>query len=82
MCTLKKDRKTSICFQAKTFNITVIQSYVPTTDTEEGEVDWVYEDLKDFLEVTSKKKKRFTFHHGALEHKSRKSRDIRNNRQI
>ena len=58
MCTLKKDRKTSICFQAKTFNITVIQSYVPTTDTEEGEVDWVYEDLKDFLEVTSKKKKK------------------------
>ena len=42
----------SICFQAKMFNITVIRVYVPTTDAEETEVDWFYEDLKDFLELT------------------------------
>ena len=47
----------SICFQAKMFNITVIRVYVPTTDAEETEVDWFYEDLKEFLELTLKKKK-------------------------
>ena len=42
----------SICFQGKPFNITVIQVYVPTSNTEETEVEWFYEDLQDLLELT------------------------------
>ena len=42
----------SVCFQGKTFNITVIQVYAPTADAEEAEVDQFYEDLQDFLELT------------------------------
>ena len=45
----------SVCFQGKPFNITVIQVYVPTSNTEEGEVEWLYEDLQDLLELTPKK---------------------------
>ena len=41
----KNDRMISVRFQGKPFNITVIQVYVPTTNTEEAEVDWFYEDL-------------------------------------
>ena len=47
-----------ICCQGKTFNITVIQLYAPTTNIKEVEVDWFYEDLQDFLKQTPKKKKR------------------------
>ena len=43
----------SVHFQGKPFNITVIQVYAPTSNTEEAE--WFYEDLQDLLEVTSKK---------------------------
>ena len=43
--------------QRKIFNITVIQVYASTTNVEEDEVEWFYEDLKDFLELTLKKKK-------------------------
>ena len=42
-------------FQGKSFNITVIQVYAPTSNAEEAEVEWFYEDLQDLLEVTSKK---------------------------
>ena len=42
----------SVHFQGKPFNITVIQVYAPTTDTEEDGVDWYSEDLQDFLELT------------------------------
>ena len=42
-------------FQGKSFNITVIQVYAPTTDAEEAEVDWFYENLQDLLELTPKK---------------------------
>ena len=42
-------------FQGKPFNITVIQVYDPTTNAEEAEVEWFYEDLKDLLELTAKK---------------------------
>ena len=42
-------------FQGKPFNITVIQVYVPTTMSEETEVEHVYEKLKDFLELTPQK---------------------------
>ena len=39
-------------FQGKQFNITVIQVYAPTTNAEEAEVEWFYEDLQDLLELT------------------------------
>ena len=42
-------------FQGKPFNITAIQAYAPTTNTEEAEVEWFYEDLQDLLELTLKK---------------------------
>ena len=45
----------SVCFKDKSFNITVIQVYAPTTDAEEAEVDLFYEDLEDLLELTPKK---------------------------
>ena len=45
----------SVCFQGKPFNITVIQAYVPTSNAEEAEVEWLYEDLQDLLELTAKK---------------------------
>ena len=44
-CTLKKDRMISSGFQGKPFNITVIQVYVPTSNAEEADVEWSYEDL-------------------------------------
>ena len=54
-CNLKNDRMISVHLQAKSFNITVIQVYVPTTNAEEAEVEWFYEDLQDLLELTPKK---------------------------
>ena len=42
----------SVRFQGKPFNITAIQAYAPTANTEEAEVEWFYEDLEDLLEVT------------------------------
>ena len=42
-------------FQGKPFNITVIQVYAPTTNAEEAEIEWFYEDLQDLLELTPKK---------------------------
>ena len=44
-CNLKNDRMISVCFQGKPFNIMVIQVYAPTSNAEEAEVDWFYEDL-------------------------------------
>ena len=49
------DRMISVGFQSKPFNITVIQVYAPTSNAEEVEVEWFYEDLQDLLEVTLKK---------------------------
>ena len=54
-CNLKNDRMISVCFQGKPFNVTVIQVYAPTSNAEEAEVEWSYEDLKDLLELTTKK---------------------------
>jgi len=48
-------RMVSVRFQGKPFNITVIQVYVLTTNVEEADVDWFYEDLQDLLELTPKK---------------------------
>ena len=45
----------SVCFQGKPFNITVIQVYAPTSNAEEVEVEWFYEDLQDLLELTPQK---------------------------
>ena len=45
----------SIHFQGKPFNITVIQVYAPTSNAEEAEVEWFYEDLQDLLELTPPK---------------------------
>ena len=42
----------SVCFQGKPFSITVIQIYAPTIDVEEAEVDQLYEDIQDLLELT------------------------------
>ena len=44
----------SVCFQGKSFNIMVIQAYAPTSNAEEGKVEWFYEDLQDLLELISK----------------------------
>jgi len=48
-CSLKNDRMISVCFQGKPFNITVIQVYVLTSNTEEAEIERFCEDLKDLL---------------------------------
>ena len=54
-CNLENNRMISIHLQGKSFNITVIQVYAPTSSTEEAEVEWFYEDLQDLLELTPKK---------------------------
>ena len=77
---LKNDRIISVHFQGKPFNITVIQVYAPTSNAEEAEVEWFYEDLQDLLELTPPK--RCPFHYRGLECKSRKSRNTWSNRQI
>ena len=45
----------SVHFPGQPFNITVIQVYAPTSNAEEAEVEWFYEDLQDLLELTAKK---------------------------
>ena len=52
---LKNDRMISVRLQGKPFNITVIQIYAPTSNAEETEVEWFYEDLQDLLELHPKK---------------------------
>ena len=54
-CNLKNDRMISVCFQSKSFNIMVIQVYALTSNAEEAEIEWFYEDLQDLLELTPKK---------------------------
>ena len=44
----------SVRFQCKPFNITVIQVYALTSNAEEAEVEWLYEDLQEPLEITPK----------------------------
>ena len=58
----------------------VIQAYALTSNAEEAEVEWFYEDLQDYLELTPLK--RCPFHYKGLECKSRKSRNTWSNRQI
>ena len=45
----------SVCFQGKPFHITVIQIYAPTSNAKEAEVEWLYEDLQELLELTPPK---------------------------
>ena len=54
-CNLKNNRMISVRFQGKSFNMTVIQVYAPTTNAEEAEVVWFYDDLQDLIELTLKK---------------------------
>ena len=51
----QNDRMISVRFQGKSFSITVIQVNAPTNNAEEAEVEWLYEDLQDLLELTSKR---------------------------
>ena len=78
-CSLKNDRMNSVRFQGKPFNITVIQVYAPTSNTEKAEVERFYDDLQELLKPTPK---RCPFHHSGLECKSRKSREIWSNRNV
>ena len=59
-CNLKNDRMISVCFQGKPFNITVSQVYALTSNAEEAEVEWFYEDRQDLIELTPKKDVLFT----------------------
>ena len=54
-CNFKNNRMISVHFQGKPFNITVIQVYAPTSNAEETEDEWFYEDLQYHLELTPKK---------------------------
>ena len=69
----------SVHFQGKSFNITVIQAYSPTSNSEEAEIERFYEDLQDLLELTPKKD---VLHYRGLECNSGKSRNTWGNRQI
>ena len=51
----QKLQNISVGFQGKPFNITVIQLYALTSNTEEAEVEWFYEDLQNLLELTPQK---------------------------
>ena len=70
----------SVRFQGKPFNITVIQVYALTSNAEEAEVEWFYEDLQDLLELMPKKDVLFII--GDWNEKSSKSRNTCTNRQI
>ena len=63
-CNLKNNRMISVRFQGKPFSVTVIQVYAPTSNAEEAEVEWFYEDLQDLLELTPQK--RCPFHYRGL----------------
>ena len=51
----KNDRMISVRFQGKPFNIMVLQAYAPTSNAEEAEVELLYKDLQDLLELIPKK---------------------------
>ena len=77
---LKKGRMISVSFQGKSFNIIVIQVYVPSSDAKEAEVEWFYEDLQDLLELTPNKDVLFII--GNWKAKVRSLEDTKSNRQI
>ena len=51
----------SVHLQGKPFNITEIQAYAPTSNAEEAEVEWVYEDIQDLLELTPQNRDPFHY---------------------
>ena len=55
-CNLKNSTMISVHFQGKPFTITAIQAYAPTSNAEEAEVEWFYEDLQELLELMPPKK--------------------------
>ena len=57
---LKNDRMISVHFQGKPLNIMITQVYALTSNAEEAEVEWFYEDQQDILELILKKKKSFS----------------------
>ena len=59
-CNPQNDRMMAVHFQGKPFNVTVIQVYALTSNAEEAEGEWFYEDLQDLLELTPKKDVLFT----------------------
>ena len=63
-CNPQNDRMMAVHFQGKPFNVTVIQVYALTSNAEEAEGEWFYEDLQDLLELTPKKD---PFHYMGLE---------------
>ena len=79
-CNLKNDRMISVCLEWQTIQYHGNSSLCPTSNAEEAEVEWFYEDLQDYLELTPLK--RCPFHYKGLECKSRKSRNTWSNRQI
>ena len=66
-------RQNDLWFPRPTFNITVIQIYALTSNAEEAEDEWIYEDLQDLLELTPPKD--CPFYERELEYKSRNSRN-------
>ena len=73
----------SIHFQGKPFNITIIQVYAPTTNAEEAEVEWFYDDVQDLQELTPKKDLLFIIGMQSTKYiRSTKSRDIWTNREV
>ena len=76
-CNLKNDRKISVRFQGKPFNITVIQVYAPISNAGEAEVGW-----RPTRPLRTNTQKRCPFHYRGLVCKSRKSRNTWSNRQI
>ena len=54
-CNLKNDRMISVQFKGKPFSITVIQVYATPTNAKKAEVERVYDNLQDLLELTPKK---------------------------
>ena len=69
----------SVHFQGKPFNIRVIQVYTHTSNAEEAEVEWLYEDLQDLLELMLRKD---VLSSRVLECKRREARDNWSNRQV
>ena len=54
-CNLKNERMISVRFQGKPISITVIQVYALTSNAEEAEVEWFYEELQEHLKLIPKK---------------------------
>ena len=78
-CKLKNDRMILVHFQGKLFNITIISVYATTINAEEAEVEWLYEDLQDLLELMLRKD---VLSSRVLECKRREARDNWSNRQV